>query len=277
MERLALQNQHGRVEFTPYGAQVLSYIPAAGQEVLWCLPEAALQAAHAAGKALRGGIPLCWPWFRQHDVQPTAPQHGLARIRPWQVLSLSPDTATLQLELTGQDVAFPYPARATLKIDLAATLTLTLTTTNLGEAPMPLTQALHSYLRVGHWQRGSLTGLEALPRWHLAHTQPLPAVAALHNLSTPPEDRFGPPLPGPLVWHDTLLNRRIVSVTAHATHAVVWHPGAVGAAALGIPPALTENFLCLEPAHLTGELLPPKQSLTLGLQLAATPLVASRR
>jgi D-hexose-6-phosphate mutarotase len=277
MERLALQNQSGRVEFTPYGAQVLSYIPADGQDVLWCLPAEQLQAAYAAGKALRGGIPLCWPWFRQHPTQPTAPQHGLARTRLWQVLACTPNTATLQLELNGQETAFPYPARATLQIELAATLSLTLTTTNLGAVPMPLTQALHSYLQVGHWQQGTLTGLEALPRWHLAEAQPLPAVAAPHGLSVAPEDRFGPPLPGPLVWHDPLLKRRIISVPAHATHAVVWQPGAAGAAALGVPPAWAENFLCIEPARLTGELLPPKQSLTLGLQLAATPLVASGR
>lgn len=269
MERLKLQNHHGRIEFTPYGAQVLSYIPTNGQEVLWCLPNEELQAAYAAGKALRGGIPLCWPWFRQHPTQASAPQHGLARTRTWQVMSLTDSTATLQLEFNGQDAAFPYPARATFNIELGPTLSLTLTSTNLGETPLPLTQALHTYLRVGHWQQGTLSRLEDLPRWHLAEGKPLPAVMAPYRLNVAPEDRFGPPLPGPLGWHDELLNRRIILVSENATHAVVWQPGAASAAGLGIPPALAENFVCIEPARLGDDVLAPGHSLSLGLQLQA--------
>jgi glucose-6-phosphate 1-epimerase len=274
MQKITLQNQYGRVEFTPYGAQVFSYVPAGGAEVLWRLPDDLLQEAYAAGKPLRGGIPICWPWFRQHPTYPNAPQHGVARTRVWQLLEHTPNHARLRLELAGTEQDFFYAAQAEVQIELADALRLTLITTNLDSGSLMLTQALHSYLSVGDVTAGVLQGLQGLPRWHLAQAQTLPAVAENFALSTPPEDRFGPAATGvlgPVIWRDTLLKRELVSKPHNATHTVVWHPGAAGAVALGIPAATAPQFICVEPARLGDEELAPGAQVTLGLSLRAHP------
>ncbi len=272
MKIFKLENQHGCVQFTTYGGQVLSYLPAGGAEVLWCLPEAALQQAYAADKPLRGGIPLCWPWFRQHPAHAAAPQHGYGRVREWQLLAHTPNHATLRLELDGTDTAFPYRARADLSIKLAETLTLSLVTTNLGDEAFPLTQALHTYLKVGDLQQGFIDGLQGLPRWHLGRAEVLPALQDFLPVNTPTEDRFGPAALGKMTWHDQALQRQLITTPHHATHAVVWQPGVGGGVALGLTTEQTMEFVCIEPARLTPENLLPQQQSTLGLSLQAVNL-----
>ena len=136
------------------GAQVLGWRHRR-TEMLWLLQVARL----GTGKAVRGGIPVCWPWFGPHPSDPGRPApiypaHGFVRTRDWAVTasSVSPEAVTITLQTTTlpEDQAlFPHAAVARLTTTLGNGLSLGLTTHNTGATAVPLSQALHTYFRVG--------------------------------------------------------------------------------------------------------------------------------
>jgi glucose-6-phosphate 1-epimerase len=140
-----LRSAHGEATVAIKGGQVLSWMHA-GVERLWLSPVSRLDTT----RAVRGGVPVCWPWFGAHASDPTKPAHGFARIRPWEVVSseATPGCACLVLAYqTDQHDAVLWPGRAgvQLKVMIAETLRLELETRNTGSEPFLLTQALHTY------------------------------------------------------------------------------------------------------------------------------------
>ena len=81
MPGLAFSHPDFSAVLSLYGGQLLDFIPAGGQPLLYLSPQAQLQ----PGKAIRGGIPLCWPWFGPHPTDSSRPQHGVARTALWTV------------------------------------------------------------------------------------------------------------------------------------------------------------------------------------------------
>jgi len=269
---LELTTAAGRVVFTPYGAQVLSYVPTGGTDLLWQTTPEFLQAAYAAGKPLRGGVPLCWPWFSKHPTVPLAPSHGFGRIKPWQVVEQEQTNATawakLALSTDGNDLGFPYIAKAELLITLTEGLTLALTTTNLGTTPLPLAQALHTYLRVGAIEQTTVAGLAGLPRGHITPNLPLPPHEGLLEFQAETELRYAN-VKDPLQVYDGAENRTVTVTNTGCTEAVVWNPWQEKAATLDMAPDGYEYFVCVEAANIQPLLqLAPGASHTIATQLA---------
>jgi glucose-6-phosphate 1-epimerase len=263
----------GRVEFSPYGAQVLRYVPTGQQDVLWPNTPELLAAAYAAGKPLRAGIPLCWPWFLKHPTEPTAPSHGFARTRMWDLVEQEQTAAAawakLELVTDGRDLGFPYLAKADVVIRLADVLRVELTTTNRGTTPLPLTQALHTYVRVGAIEQTTLAGLAGLPRVHITPNLPLPPHTGVLNFQAETELRYANVV-GPLQVHDGAENRTVVIRNTGCTEAVVWNPWQAKAASLDMPPEDYRHLVCVEAANIQPVLqLAPGASHTLITELAA--------
>lgn len=145
------------------GAQVLSYNTDGLGELLWLSPVAKL----GTGKAVRGGIPVCWPWFGPHPDGGDRPAHGLVRARPWVVAATDagPDGSRISLELGPCDTTSPdWPEGSIVRIDirLADSLAISLTTRNSGPQSICVTQALHTYFAVGGIETVRITGLEGV-------------------------------------------------------------------------------------------------------------------
>ena len=145
------------------GAHVLGWRHA-GAEMLWLSPVARL----GTGKPVRGGIPVCWPWFGPHPADPAKPAHGFVRTRAWDVASCSADAASVSITLSTTTGAaelalFPHKAEAHLTVTLAGDLALQLATHNRGSAAMPLSQALHTYFRVADIAAVRVDGLAGRP------------------------------------------------------------------------------------------------------------------
>jgi glucose-6-phosphate 1-epimerase len=150
---------HARATLSLHGGQVLSFIPAAdNRERLYLSDRAILNGS----KSIRGGIPVCWPWFGSHPDGSGLPAHGYVRNLRWRIVSRCSDahetTLIIEPEST-QGTGFTGTAGLQLEIILASTLTLRLVTTNLGKTPFPLSCALHSYFAVGDIAETRLTGL----------------------------------------------------------------------------------------------------------------------
>jgi len=151
---IAAQGAH-LVEFNCKSGNSSSTIP-----LLWLSPSAVF----APGKAIRGGIPVCFPWFGPHSQDPTLPQHGFARIRNW-LLAKSAETAdatelTFVLESNEETLRiYPYAFTAELHFRLGETVTIELTVTNRSAGIMPVGWALHSYFPVADPAKASVPEL----------------------------------------------------------------------------------------------------------------------
>ncbi len=140
------------------GAQVTHFQPAQGPEVFW-VSEAE---PYEPGKAIRGGIPLCWPWFGAHPSDTAAPAHGLARDAMWTLQSVSRrvDGVTLVLQLPELNTPhIPTGVELQLQIDVGAELLLRLTTTNNGVSDFNFSQALHAYFNIADINLAQVSGL----------------------------------------------------------------------------------------------------------------------
>ena len=141
------------------GAQVLGWRHS-GTEMLWLSPVARL----GTGKAVRGGIPVCWPWFGSHPSDAAKPAHGFVRTREWVVSSSIAGNETVSITFATathpEDQAlFPHTAEVRLAVTLGDELALKLETRNTGPTAFPLTQALHTYFRVGDIANVTIEGL----------------------------------------------------------------------------------------------------------------------
>jgi glucose-6-phosphate 1-epimerase len=143
------------------GAHVMEWTPAGQtQPVLYMSPDAVLQ----NGKAIRGGIPVCWPWFGGHVSDPTKPMHGIARILPWELVRAdeqgSQVTMLFRLQSNHETRAlWPHDFTCHLGISFGAKLEVSLMTHNTSDAAMVITEALHTYLSVGDISKVTVSGL----------------------------------------------------------------------------------------------------------------------
>ncbi|MCE9684793.1 D-hexose-6-phosphate mutarotase [Shewanella sp. AS16] len=131
------------------GAQIDYFQPKGKPPLLWVSGADDYQ----PGNGIRGGIPICWPWFGMHP-NPDFPQHGIARTRIWSLASIEMRAQQLELrfELTldEQDKRFwPHDSRVSVLFSLGDSLSVSLNNHNTGSRPISLTQALHSYFPIG--------------------------------------------------------------------------------------------------------------------------------
>lgn len=151
------------VAATPYGGQLLSCTFASDPHDLLFLSQ---KAVFSEGSAIRGGVPICWPWFGPDPSNQGRSDHGFARTRMWNVAYtlLTPENdCVIAFELTDTPDTlkiWPHPFRLTLRLTVGRTLTLELVTHNTGTEPFTLSQALHTYFSIGDVTQISLTGLE---------------------------------------------------------------------------------------------------------------------
>jgi D-hexose-6-phosphate mutarotase len=250
------------------GAHITSYL-AGGEEVLWNSHSAQYQ----PGKAIRGGIPLCWPWFGAHPVDASLPQHGFARNSDFAVVAVvvGSEEISMQLRLVstlqydrwcdgqGGQVEFLVDVRLSNK------LYLQVTTINHTDQQVVVGGALHTYYRVADVARVSvpaLTGLTYKDKLgdyaQLHQTQPFNVLSAqqtsiakegVQHEIEPGIDRVYLSPPASMVVQDPVQKRTITLRAWGNADMVVWNPGPRGAAAMSDFDDLGYlNMLCIEPA-----------------------------
>jgi D-hexose-6-phosphate mutarotase len=144
-----------------HGAQVLTWTLTGHPPVLYVSPKAKM----TEGIPLRGGIPICWPWFNEHPEDSTLPKHGFARNRFWELVSGEAfgKEATLVFKLCSDEETkqmFPYDFELTATIRVSDKLRVKLNMKNTGEEIYRVSSALHTYLSVGNIERIQLEGVK---------------------------------------------------------------------------------------------------------------------
>ncbi|MCL7743850.1 D-hexose-6-phosphate mutarotase [Guyparkeria hydrothermalis] len=268
---LELSNTHGTAVVSTLGATVISYVPTGEDEVIWVSDTA----RYDGSKPIRGGIPVCWPWFGPHPSDPTLPTHGFARRATWELVDaeggehLSCAVLRLQSDATTAS-QWPWPFRLELELTLGQTLAIDLRATNLSEETWTVSEALHSYFRVANARSLPVAGLDGLHYWDkqrdgLRGTQDTPLEIE------PPFDRVYFGHENAAVIHDQGRDIRIGKSGSRST--VVWNPGPEGAAALGdMPDDAWPQMLCVETANARDDAysLGPGQTHTLTANIAVS-------
>lgn len=162
---LSIENAHASATVALQGGHVMHWQPkSAAQPVLWL----SSNARYTEGRSIRGGIPICWPWFGAHPTDSSYCPHGFARVIPWKVLETSTlvnGATRLLLEMTHTDVTekqLSYAYRFALAINIGETLRLEMMTTNLAGHPFMIGEAFHTYFNVSDVENIQVTGLENL-------------------------------------------------------------------------------------------------------------------
>lgn len=240
-------------ELVLQGAQVTAWQPAGARPVIFT----SSRAVFAPGKAIRGGIPIIFPWFGPHPTDPKAPQHGVVRAAPWRLdrVEESGDGVLFELSVAPAGFALTY------RVVFGASLGVALGVRNTGAAPAGLEEALHTYFAVSDVERVTVSGLEASP--HIdktANMARIPGSGAPVALAKETDSVYLG-VPGALAINDPGWGRRIVIEKTAAASAIVWNPWPEKAGAMSDLGADNwRGFVCVE----TGNVADNKISLPAG-------------
>lgn len=269
---IRISNDHASATIALHGGHVIDYIPRDQEPVIFTSREAIF----TEGKAIRGGIPVCWPWFSAHPTDSKMPAHGFARNRFWKAVS-SNSTAEgteVVLELDTSDIKIcPHSTQLTLTIFVGKELKLDLRSTNTGDSTVTVGGALHSYFTVGAIEKITLTGLE---NTHYQDTIINEAKQQECEITFAGEtDNVYKDTEATVTIHDPVFNREISVAKAGSRSTVVWNPWIEKAAALGdLADDEYHDFVCIEAANAHEDVytLQPGESHTLSTTISSIPL-----
>jgi glucose-6-phosphate 1-epimerase len=221
-----INNNLGIARLCLHGAHVVSYTPA-GQvvPVVWVSEEAIF----APGKSIRGGVPVCWPWFGPHATEPGFPGHGFARTVMWDVLSTSslPGGETgITLALIPNDLTrkqWPHETRVQLTVTVGNSLKLSLATSNDSSGQLTLGEAFHTYFQIGDIEKVQIAGLDKTSYLDKVgtHTRRTQEGSIRFSGET---DRVYVETEATCTIVDSQLKRRIVIRKTGSRSTVVWSP-----------------------------------------------------
>ena len=217
-------NDQASARISLQGAHLLSWIPKDEDEVLWLSEVASFK----PGKSIRGGIPICWPWFGAHAKNENFPAHGFARTVMWDVVkteALEDGRTRISFSLNLADYSewWPYPTEVFYQITVGQTLELELDTCNKGSQAITIGQALHTYFNVADVSRVMLHGLDGaeyldkMDGFNRYQQQG----AVVFNQEV---DRVYLDTVNDCVIQDTVLDRNIIIIKCGSHSTVVWNP-----------------------------------------------------
>ncbi len=246
-----VSNAHASATLAMQGAHLMHFQPKGQEPLIWMSPEAKL----AAGKSIRGGVPVCWPWFGTHASDGKLPAHGFARTVPWrlnQVHTLPNGATRLEFELiptTATRAQWPHPGAVRNIITVGKTLTHELVTSNHGKEAMVIGEALHTYFHVGDIRKVTVTGLQGCD--YLDKVKGFQRNRQQGALGFDSEvDRIYLDTPATTEIRDPVLKRRIVIRSQGSRSTVVWNPWVEKAAQMGdLGPDGYLKMLCVETAN----------------------------
>jgi glucose-6-phosphate 1-epimerase len=236
-----------------HGAHVTHYRPAGQEPVLFLSPHSRFE----AGKAIRGGVPIVFPWFGARAGHPSAPDHGFARISAWAVeaadrshdglvsllLALEPSEATRAM--------WAPDFRIAARVEIGAELAIALEVENRSAESFAFEEALHTYLQVGDAAQASITGLEGTSYLDKTDGFRRKTLGAEPLRLTAETDRVFLDTRGPHEVMDPLLGRRLILEKRGSGNTVVWNPWREKSAAMAdLGADQWRSMLCVETANV---------------------------
>jgi glucose-6-phosphate 1-epimerase len=229
LARVCVNTPVATAEIYLHGAHLTSWRPVGAEEVIFVSEHSQWK----TGSAIRGGIPICFPWFRNKADDPKAPSHGFVRTKDWQLDSVTNngDTVTVILSTISDESTrawWPHDFHLAHRVTLGAELTQELVMHNTGAAPLRFEEALHTYYRVGAAESVRVKGLDGA--MYLDNTDGNREKRQQGDiLFTGPTDRAYLDTTHAVEIADPVLRRRIRLVKQDSRSTVVWNPWSSGA------------------------------------------------
>ena len=273
-EIVTLKNANGAVKVSLVGANVFSYVPAGGEEVLF----ASKNVDFLADEFQHVGIPVVWPWFGMlGDVGSCF--HGLTRHLRWTVVEKAegPAVSRLVLELNSSAETrrlWPYDFRLHYTVTLGERLTISLVTVNTDHVPFSITQGFHAYFRVSDVDTVVLRGLDGCRNDSLWCSKPDPVFLGDLQFHAG-EGRVFTPGRGEYVLFDEGLNRALAIAARGNSKTILWSLDPAESRGKWFGPDDWKHFACVEPSTLCREsaiTVAPGKEYELRMSVKAVPL-----
>jgi glucose-6-phosphate 1-epimerase len=262
-------------EISLNGAQITRWKPGGAEEVLFLSKKSYWE----AGRAIRGGIPVCFPWFGDKVDDANAPKHGFVRTKEWRLDSMNAldDGSVTLVCITESDAAtrpwWPHEFCVAYRMTVGVKLRLELTVINRGKAPMRFEEALHSYLRVGRVQDVMVRGLDGIA--YLDKTDDFREKMQSGGITFKGQtDRIYLNARDAVDVVDAKLGRVVRTEKVNSENTVVWNPGMEQAAKIAdLGDDDWQQMVCVEGSNVqTAAIeLNPGEEHTLRVTLSAVP------
>jgi glucose-6-phosphate 1-epimerase len=254
-----------------HGAQVTAWRPAGEEEVLFLSEHSKWE----DGRAIRGGIPVCFPWFRAKADDANAPAHGFVRTKEWNLESVQVggDGAVTVVCATGSDEGsrrwWPHEFTLAHRVTVGTTLGMELTVTNTGSAAFRFEEALHSYFRVADVEQVEVRGLEGVAFLDNEDRNQLKVQANGLRLTGPVDNAYID-TESKVDFSDPVLGRMVRTAKENSSTTIVWNPWRQGAAKLAdLGDEEWHQMICVEAGNIlrTAVSIDPGQKHTLRVEL----------
>lgn len=253
-----VSNEEASAKISVYAAQVLSFKPVGETEDVMFVSQ---KAYYEAGRATKGGIPICWPWFGPDPERLGRASHGFVRDRLWNLLSteaVSAGETKVRLGVTASEETqeiWPESFELVIEIVVGARLTVTLITENTGDRAFSITQAFHAYFTIGDINNVRVLGLEGATYLDKvdggAQKTQEGAVTVAGEV-----DRIYTGVGPELVIDDAALGRRIRISTSGSHTAIVWNPWKeISVKMADLTDQSYQRFICVETANAADEVI----------------------
>jgi glucose-6-phosphate 1-epimerase len=262
-----------------HGAHVVEWTPVGDHPGLWLSPLARLDSS----SAIRGGVPIVFPWFGGGASGTMTPSHGFGRLSDWQLASIdrSADQVEAEFRLDSSQVSdeeFPYAYRASYVVSAGRRLELALTVSNDGDAAFTYEDALHAYLGVGDVRRVTVEGLDGAEYADkvAGPTDPMPLQSGPIRFESEVDRVYRST--GQVRVIDPVLERTLTIRKSGSRSTIVWNPGPIRAAepkAADIGPDHWHEFVCVEGGNVAQDAvtLAPGESGSLTYAIDIVPHV----
>jgi glucose-6-phosphate 1-epimerase len=253
---IEINNARAHATISTYSGQVLSYRPKGQQADLLFVSD---KAYYENSKAIKGGIPVCWPWFGADPDNQGRPAHGFVRNRQWKVSaseSLADGSTRVVLFLSDSDKTrsiWPHPFKLSIEITVGDSLKVALVTHNTGDKSVTISQALHTYFHVGDISKVRVLGLDRTEYLDKVDNSARKTQSGAVTIDGE-VDRIYEGVSGELMIDDASLARKIRITSRGCSTAVVWNPWIEIAASMGdLGDDDYRKMLCVETANAGAE------------------------
>jgi glucose-6-phosphate 1-epimerase len=226
LPKIALSSPDAEAEVYLNGAHVARWQPKDQKDVLFM----SKSGSFSAGKPIRGGVPIIFPWFGPREGQPQSPAHGFARVMNWDVVACTQQTdgaCALALELLSSPATkelWPYDFALRFTISAAKKLSMKLTVTNTDAQPFTFEEALHTYLAIGDVRNISITGLAGVTYIDKVDGFKRKPQGKEPIAITGETDRVYLATKSKCVVSDPVWNRKLIVEKENSDATVVWNP-----------------------------------------------------
>jgi glucose-6-phosphate 1-epimerase len=261
-----------------HGAHVAAFKPHGAPNVLWLSQKSLWQ----PGKPIRGGVPICFPWFGPRQgvpASPDSPPHGFARLLAWELQSIQQSThgVTVALALTSSDATravWPHDFVLRHHVTFGPQLVMTLELTNTGTSPLTAEEALHTYFALADVKQVQVNGLAGTRYVDKADGFKEKPQMGLITI-TAETDRVYLDTTATVTLDDPIQRRRITIAKDNSRNTVVWNPWIAKAKAM---PDFGDDewpgMLCVETCNVgpAAVSLAPGQTHHMTARLSVAPL-----